>query len=224
MTSWDEMHDGSSSTTNINQNIKLVQVSGPTLSIVSKTEAKNYLKIGSDTTDDDLVEWMIKTATSIVERECGGLAICEQSWKQHQKGGCETIELLRQPIISVSTVSYYEDFDSTVETLVEGTDYRKVENELYHVDGSFAEGRDGDGYTIEFTAGMFTSSTYTSSSRQELTSMKTLICRILAFLYENREEYLMNVSEGTWKAVYDDKLPIGIKLMCMSFHTGLGLI
>jgi uncharacterized phiE125 gp8 family phage protein len=207
-----------------NQNIKLVQIAGPTLSIVSVSEAKNYLKLGSDTTDDNLIAWLIKTATSIVERECGGLAICEQTWKQYQTGGVETIELLRQPVISTPTVSYYSDFDSTVETLTLNTDYRIVDNELYSYDNSFKEGRAGDGYTIEFKAGMFTSSNYTSSDRQELTAIKTLICRILAFLYENREEYLTNISEGTWKAVYDTQLPVGIKLMCMNFHTGKGLI
>jgi uncharacterized phiE125 gp8 family phage protein len=206
------------------QNIKLVQVSGPTLSIISTAEAKNYLKLSSDTTDDDLVQILIKAATAIVEREAGGLAICEQSFKQYQQGGCDLIELNRQPVLSVSTVSYYEDFDSTIEVLVEGTDYRVFDNELYHADDYFDEGRAGDGYTIEFTAGMFTASTYTSSTRQELQSMKTIILRIVAYLYENREEFLVNVSEGTWKAVYDMQLPMGIKYLIMPFHTAKGLI
>lgn len=206
------------------QNIKLVQVSGPTLSIVSTSEAKNYLKLGSDTTDDNLIIDLVKAATAIVEREAGGLAICEQSFIQKQQGNCEEITLQREPVISVSTVSYYEDFDSTVETLVEGTDYRRSDNELYHSKGNFDEGRAGDGYTIQFTAGLFTASTYTSSSRQELSVLKSIILRIVGYMYENREEWCESISEGTWKVNYHNELPQGIKRLIMPFHTGRGII
>lgn len=207
------------------QNVKLKQTAGPTLTIVSRTEAKNYCKMGSDTTDDSLFDDLIKSATSIIERECGGLAICEQTWKQYQKGGIETIELLRQPVIGVPTVSYYEDFDDTVPVNITYSSYcRIVDNTLYHVDGFFNEGRDGDGYTITFKTGLFTSSTYTSSDLQELQVLKIAICRTIAFLYENREEYLTKINEGEWSVSYDGELPIGIKTLIMPIHTGKGLI
>lgn len=206
------------------QNIKLVQISGPTLSIVSTSEAKNYLKLGSDTTDDNLVTDLVKAATAIVEREAGGLAICEQSFKQYQQGDCDVITLQREPVLAVSTISYYENFDSTAEILVLGTDYRRLDNELYHSTGVFDEGRAGDGYTIEFSAGLFTASTYTSSSRQELSVLKSIILRIVAYMYENREEWCESISEGTWKVNYHNDLPQGIKRLIMPFHTGRGLL
>lgn len=224
MSKWDVMH-GNSTYKNKNQNIRLVQVSGPTLSIVTRSEAKNYIKMCSDTTDDTFIDDLIKASTSIIERELGGLAICEQTYKQYQKGCVETIELLRQPIIGIPTVSYYEDFEDTVAINITYSSYfRVVENELHHVDGYFEEGRDGDGYTITFKCGLFTTSTYTSSDRQELQVLKTAICRMVAYLYENREEYVNNISEGNWKVTYDGNLPIGIKTLIMPFHTGKGLI
>ena len=218
-------YGSSSSYKSPKQNTRLVQVSGPTVSIVTRSEAKNYLKMGSDTTDDNLIDDLIKAAITVIERECGGLAICDQTWKQYCKGGVETIELLRQPVLGVPTVSYYEDFDTVTATnITYSTYFRVVENELHHVDGFFEQGRDGDGYTITFKTGLFTASDYTSSSRQELQVLKTAICRTIAFLYENREEYVTRVSEGNWSVSYDGNLPIGIKALIMPLHTGKGLI
>lgn len=207
------------------QDIKTTQTSGPTLSILTTNEVKNYLKLSSDTTDDNLVDQLTKAATAIVERECGGLAICEQTWTQYQQGNCKTIELMRQPVIGIPTVSYYEDFSTVTATnITYSSNFRVVGNELYNVDGYWEKGREGDGYTIVYNAGMFTTSTYTSSTDQRLKSMKSIICRIVAYLYENREEYVNSISEGTWKVTYDGQLPIGIKLLCMNFHTGKGII
>jgi uncharacterized phiE125 gp8 family phage protein len=223
MSNWN--YDESSSNTFEVQNIKVEQTAGPTLSILTTDEVKNYLKLSSDTTDDDLVDQLTKSATAIVERECGGLAICEQTWKQYQQGNCKTIELMRQPVIGVPTISYYDDFSTVTATNITYSSYfRNVGNELYHIDDYWEKGREGDGYTITYNTGMFTASTYTSSTDQRLQTMKSIICRIVAYLYENREEYVTSVSEGTWKVTYDGQLPTGIKLLCMNFHTGKGIL
>lgn len=207
------------------QNLKLVQVSGPTVAILTRSEVKNYLKIGSDTADDNLIDDLIKGCTSVIERELGGVAICQQTWKQYQKGGLEVIELKRTPVIGVPSVSYYDDFDTVTATNITYTDYfRVVENNLVHVDGFFEQGRDLDGYVITFQAGLFTASDYTSSSRQELQAFKTAINRLIAIMYENREEYMMEVQEGEWKVSYNKELPLGVKNLIMPFHSGMGLI
>jgi len=207
------------------QNIKLSQVSAPTLSIVTTDEAKNYLKIGCDVTDDFIVEDLVKASTNIIEHNCGGLCICEQTWKQYQKGGIETIKLLRQPVIGIPTVSYYENFtDITPTNITYTSDFRVVESELHHVDGFFEAGRDGDGYTITFKTGLFTSSTYNSSYNNKLQILKTAILRTVAFFYENREEYISQVKEGEWQVTYDGNLPIAVKNLIMPLHTGNGII
>jgi uncharacterized phiE125 gp8 family phage protein len=207
------------------QDIKLVQVSGPTVSILTRSEVKNYLKIGSDTTDDDLVDELIKVGTSVIERELGGISICDQTWKQYQKGGVEQIELLRTPVIGVPTVSYYEDFDTVTATNITYTShFRVVENRLVHVDGLFEQGRDLDGYVITFKAGLFTASDYTSSDRQELQVFKNAINRTIAYFYENREEYITEVTEGEWQVSYSGELPTGIKRLIMPFNSGMNLI
>lgn len=207
------------------QNIRMVQVSGPTLSILTTAEVKNYLKMGSDTTDDNLISDLIKSTAKMIEHECGGLCICEQTWKQYQKGGVETIELQRSPLIGTPTVSYYDDFEDTVPVNITYSSYfRVVENELHHLDGFFEQGRDGDGYTITFKTGLFTASTYTSSDKQELQILKTAQLRAIAFLYENREKYITAISEGNWSVTYNAELPIDVKTFIMPLHTGNGLL
>jgi len=224
--SWDLKSGTTSYNVNLNkpQNIKPVRVSAPTLSIVSVEEAKNYLKV-SDTIDEELINDLIGASTEIIERELGGLAICEQTWRQYQKGGCETIKLSRQPLIGVPTVSFYDDFDTVTATNITYTSYfRAIENELYHADGFFEEGRDGDGYTITYKAGLYTASTYQSNNDPRLQTLKTAILRTVAWLSEQREESVTDIKENNWSVTYDNTgLPAGIKRLIMPLHTGRGL-
>lgn len=204
---------------------KMVLKTAPTQTIVSKAEAKNYLKLSSDTTDDSLVEQLIDSATAIIEQELGGLALYHQTWTQYQQGGCETIELMKQPVIGVPTVSYFESFDTVTATnITYTTHFRVLEDELYHADGYFDVGREGDGYKIEYDVGVFTASNYTSSNDPRLDVFKTAICRTVAWLYDNREEHVVSISEGNWKVTYGDNLPQGIKRLIMPFNTGKNLI
>ena len=216
--------DPYSPTRTIRQTPRLTRVSAPTFSIVSKQEMNNYLKV-EENGDTDIIDHIIDTATSIVERECGGIAIVEQTWKQYQKGGCERITLMREPIIGTPTVSYYEEFETTVATNITYSSFFKtVENELYHVDGYWEEGRDGDGYTITFKAGLFTATDYTTTKNPDLDLLKIAICRIGAWLYEQREEHTTDINEGNWSIKYTNELPTGIKRLLQPFHTGRGLI
>ena len=132
--------------------------------------------------------------------------------------------MLRQPVIGTPTVTFYEDFDSTGANITYSSYFRVVDNELFHADGVFEEGRDGDGYTIRFVAGKFTASNYTSSDDPELHTLKTAVLRTIAWLYEQREESVTDISEGNWKVSYSGELPMGIKRLVMPFHVGKGLI
>jgi hypothetical protein len=203
----------------------LKQIEGTKEYIMSISEAKNYLKLGDDSTDNGLIYDLIKTATSIIEHETGGLCIYEQTFEQKLTGGVEEIELLRQPVIGIPTVNYYEEFTTTTpEELQNLIDFRISGNVLYHKDGKFPKGREGDGYTITYKAGLFQNGSHTNSNNREIQLAKIAMLRIIGFLFENREEYAMQVDEGGWKVSYDGSLPIGIKRLIMPLHTGKGLI
>jgi hypothetical protein len=203
----------------------LVQIEGTKEYIMSISEAKNYLKIGDDSADNSFIYDLIKVTTSIVEHECGGLCIYEQTFEQKLTGGVKSIELLRQPVIEIVKLEYYEKFTTTTpRELIYLTDFRTVGNEIYHKDGRFPVGRDGDGYVITFKSGLFQNGSHTHANNREIQLLKTAMYRIIAFLYENREEYAMQINEGEWQINYEGGLPIGIKRLLMPLHTGKALI
>lgn len=205
----------------VNQNITIEQTSTPTLTIVSSTEMKNYLKVDGST-DDTLINGLTLAAQSIISRQLGDTPLIETDFTQRQKGGIEHIKLMRNNVNGVPTVSYYESFDTTTATNITYSDYfRKVGNKLIHVNGYFVEGRDGDGYTIDFKAGKYTASSYSSADE----GLKTAVQRIVGYLYENREEGLTDLKESNWTAKYDwSSDPVGVKYLLMPYHSGEGII
>jgi hypothetical protein len=205
---------------------ELTLVNSPTLSLVTSSEVKNYLKLSSDNTDDTLIEILIKTATTIIEKELGNIAICTQSWEQIQDGE-EEIKLLYQPIVGTPTVTYYSDFaDVTGTTLTANSDYRVISpNILIHSDGYFKDGLSKNSYKITFDCGLFNSSNYTNTTNQKVNVLKTAIFRTISWLYENREDNIKSVNEGNLITTFDfEELPQTIKRLIMPFHSGEGLI
>jgi uncharacterized phiE125 gp8 family phage protein len=194
--------------------------SEPAYEPVTVAQAKNYLKV--DTTNDDtLIESLIIAARKQVENECGGLVIVKRNFTQKQTGGLKQIELLREPINSISSITFYEEFDSTGEVL-SASNYRFVGSNLYHVDSFFQIGRQGDGYQIVFNAGMVDDTLVGASTAPH--AIKTAILRYVGFLYENREEYATNINEGNFSIAYDQKTLFETKMLLMPYHTGKAVI
>lgn len=184
---------------------------------VDLEEMKNYLKIDY-TTDDDLIESLIKSARKQVEDELGGLAIIQRQFIQKQTGGLERLELLRQPVQSITSITYNQYFESTGETI---TNYRRVGHLLYHQDGYWQTGREADGYVITYTAGLVPDTG--NSHRDVPRGIRTTIERIVAYLYENREDFATSINEGNLSINYDKNLRRDINLLMMPYHTGKGL-
>ena len=208
------------------QDTTLELSSAPTQSIVSLEEARNYLKTDSDiTADDDLINSLIRTATSIVEKRLGDFSLYHQSHIQKQQGGTQQLNLLRTPVIGTPTVSYYSSFDTVTATnITASTHFKVVGDKLIHKDGYFKRGRDGDGYVIEYDTGLFTASNYTSSDDPRLQTFKEAILRLIARMSEQREEGTTVIHEGNWSITYDDKAMLELKNLIMPFHTGRGIL
>ena len=168
----------------------------PTYEPVTVTEAKNYLKV-DDNTDDALIAQLIKTSRRMIETHAN-IKFHRRSVTQKQTGGLETLDAMRHPIFSVSSITYAKDFDSTPETL-DSSEYRFVHDRFFHEAGRFVEGRPADGYVITYTAGMVADATPSTLNND----FKTAILRILAFLYENRQEYAQGWNEQGFSINYD---------------------
>ena len=129
-----------------------ISTSEPVHEPVSLEEAKNYLKVDY-TTDDTLIENLIHVVRKQIENELGGLLIVKRTVTQKQTGGLDTINLFRQPVNSITSITYYEDFSSTG-SVVSATNYRFSDGQLYHIDGYWQSGRESDGYVIVYNAGI----------------------------------------------------------------------
>jgi uncharacterized phiE125 gp8 family phage protein len=193
-----------------------VTYSDPVHEPVSLEETKNYLKVDY-TTDDTLIENLIHVARKQIENELGGFLIVKRSIVQKQTGGLDVIELLRQPVNSITSIYYYDSFASTG-SLISSSDYRYNEGQLYNSSGYWNQGREGNGYVITYNAGFADDSG--QSAENSPNTIRQAILRIVAYLYENREEYVTQISEGNFSITYDKKTRNDVNLLLMPFHTG----
>jgi uncharacterized phiE125 gp8 family phage protein len=160
---------------------------------------KNYLKV-DHSVDDDLIELIIKSIRKQIENDLGGFFLIKRTVTQKQTGGVERIDFLRQPVNSVTSVTYYENFDSTA-SIVSSSDYRFSDGELYHRNNWFDAGRESDGYVIVYNAGLIDD---TNQAHQTIpANIKQAMLRLIAYTYENREEYATTISEGGMSIGYN---------------------
>jgi hypothetical protein len=207
---------------NMPQNIYLSVTAKPTVSILTSVEAKNYCKI-NNSVDDSLIDLLIKSSIGSIENVIHK-QISKASFSQKQNGGITNIKLLKCPVIGTPTIYFNETFDSTGTLLVSNADFRLVGNVLYHTNDYFIEGRQGDGYSISYDAGLFTSSTDDNS--MEYTIIKNCMLRMVAFLYENRQQYCTNYNEENWAINYNYMdIPVEVKNMLLPFReSNLGVL
>jgi uncharacterized phiE125 gp8 family phage protein len=171
----------------------------PTYEPVTLSEAKNYLKVDY-TTDDNLISSLIFSARKQIENELGGVAIVKRSFTQKQTGGIKEICLMRQPVNSITSLTYYDSFDSIGE-LIDPSEYRNVNEFIFSKNGFFNFGRNADGYVTVFNAGLVEDTQIGASTCP--ISLKTAILRIVAYLYENREEFATTIGEGGFSISYN---------------------
>lgn len=192
------------------QNISLQCTLKPSVSILTVEEAKNYIKVGH-ANDDALIGIIIKSTSNAIENTIHKV-IHKSGFTQKQQGNCNEIKLIKCPLTGTPTVTYYETFSSTGTILTLNTDYRIVDNKLYHINDYFIEGRQGDGYKIDYEVGLFTNATDDDS--MEYTVIKNCMLRLSAFLYENRQQYCTQYNEENWSISYNfADVPLEIKSM-----------
>lgn len=185
---------------------------------VTVDEAKLYCKVDT-TADDDVFEILVHAAVKAIENECGGLAIVKRTFTQKQTGGLEVIELMREPLVSLTSVTFAENFNSTPTTIT--SQVRTLSGQLIHENGYFKQGRDGDGYVIQFVAGLVDDTNQAHLDAPQI--LRTAILRMIAFLYEQRQEFARSYSEGSWKVDYSE-VPEAIKRLVMPYHISKGVI
>lgn len=181
-------------------NLKLL--TAPTISILGITATKNYLKVEHTEDDDLLNNIIIPAAVNFVEQETY-IDTSPRQWQQDLTGDIDEIELFKGPINSVDEIKYYDDFDSTGKLLTESTDFRIAGQYLIHESGYWDKQRSRDGYQIKYSTGLFTASNYTSSTDPRLGTFIDAALRFSAWIYENREMYVVQVNEAAFNVTYN---------------------
>ena len=198
-----------------------ISAAEPTYEPLELALVKTYLKVDTSA-DDTLIEVLIMAARKQIENELGGYLIVKRSVTQKQTGGLETIDLLRQPVNSITSVTYYENFDSAGEVIA-STKYRFSDGKLYHTDGYWKAGRESDGYVIVYNAGVQEDTGQSAENSSK--ALRTAMLRYIAYMYENREEYATTISEGGFNISYNSIIGNTLfKNLLMPYHTGKGLI
>jgi hypothetical protein len=177
-------------------------VTGPAATPVSRTEARNHLRLDDDV-DDSLVRAYIQAATDwaenytgrfLVSRTCqmmldGARELESPLWEGMRTGPSNVayldhIELAAAPVISVESIKYYSDDDTQytwaasnyfVDTFSEPAKVVLRDGGTYPTDL-----RAANGLEINFTAG------YGSNPSAVPEAIKVAILQYIAFLYEHR--------------------------------------
>lgn len=80
---------------------------GPTITVVSREEAKEELDIVDDDTVNGRVDRLILQATEMVERDARR-CLLTQTWQMFlDRFPCDAIELRKVPVASLSSIKYY---------------------------------------------------------------------------------------------------------------------
>lgn len=161
-----------------------VTVVTPPAAIVTPTEAAKYLRV--DFADDnEMIAAMVAAATSYLDGPNGilGRAIGTQTLLLTQESfldadGYSEITLSHPPIISITTVKYYDSAD--VLTTIAAEDYRFVGGVLMPAyGGSWPTPRSDDVAAVEIT--------YQAGYSTVPSSLKQAVLQHVAAMYANRE-------------------------------------
>lgn len=171
--------------------------SAPSVEPVSSTEAKLHLKIDSDTTDDNLIAYLIQAAREQVESYTNR-ALISQTWDlsldefpDNTTSDGYDIVLSKSPVASITSITY-KDTDGASQTLassVYGLDTYNEPNHIYLKYGqSWPSTYDETGaITIRFTAG------YGATGSTVPASIRAAMMLIIGHLYEHREDVVVGV-------------------------------
>jgi len=180
-------------------------VTGPSVAPVSRTEARNHLRLDDDV-DDSQVRSYIQAATDwaenytnrfFISRTCqmmldGARELESPLWEGMKTGPSNVayldhIELAAAPVISVESIKYYSD-DDTEYTWAASNYYVDTFSEPAKIvlrDGGTypTDLRASNGLEINFTAG------YGANPSSVPEAIKVAILQYVTFLYEHRGDY-----------------------------------
>lgn len=181
--------------------------SGPAAEPISTADAKRHLRVDF-TEEDDYIDLCVKAARVWFEQQTNTCLITQTVVQYHEDWPCENhIKLRRGPVSGVTSIQWTATDNTTVTTLVAGTDYL--------VNLKRRPARIVLPYAGEWPSGTLTTVnpikiTYTAGFGAAATSIDADIMGCLRFLlgyfYENREAVVVGVNASILS-----EMPIGVR-------------
>lgn len=185
----------------------LIEVTGPTIEPISRIEAREHLRLDDDVDDSQVRAYI--TAARVWAENYTGRAFINRTMRQtldstpattngpfgayvqaHQNvlvGGYSHIEIGMSPVVSVSSIKYYNDAgtESTWATSNYYVDTIRDVPRIVLLDGGSwpTDLRAANGLEINFTAG------YGTSPNQVPEPIRTAILQYMTFLFEHRGDF-----------------------------------
>jgi len=165
---------------------QITETVAPTAYPVTLVEAKAHLRV--DISDDDtLITSMIAAATDFCEAYTGR-SFVPRTYRADLRGFYFG-NLPKRPIISISSVKYYDTGSPETLTTWAATNYQLVNDILYWTEAASipAYAYRADAIQITYTAGYAPTSSPEDPAESVPTAIKAAILMIIGDLYENRE-------------------------------------
>jgi len=179
---------------------KITQTVAPT-AVLTTAEAKSHLRV--DISDDDtLIDSMISAATDYVELYTGR-SFVTRTYRADLSGFADVIELPMRPIISITSIKYYDTNSPSVLTTLASSTYNLVNNVIYRTWGASWPSRYPrmDAVQVTFTAGDAPTSSPEVAAENVPDAVKAAILLIVGELYENRESSVTGLMYAKTKTV-----------------------
>lgn len=162
--------------------LRLSLTTGPATEPITKTQCKAQLSIASDdTTHDDQLDLLIQVARETVEGDTG-LALIAQTWTQHFPLLQDGLKLSRQPVSSITSISYYdiENANQTLSTSYYALDATTREIRLKPDQTWPSTYERFDAVSVVFVAGYASATVVPAVAKQAM-------LLLVAHLFENRD-------------------------------------
>ncbi len=163
------------------QGIKLKLITPSAEEAVTLEHMKDVLHIRNARSDVRLTR-VIKASRFLVEK-LSGKTLVNQTWTQIHDRTSRTITLAVAPVVSISSVKFYPNLDSTVQTTVVASKYFLAGDTVTTREGWEAT-RGVQGFEITFVAGFGATSALVAANG-EAHSLLQATEMIAAYLYEN---------------------------------------
>ena len=169
--------------------------------VLTTAEAKSHLRVDIST-DDTLIDSMISAATDYCELYTGR-SFVTRTYRADLSAFADVIELPMRPIISITSIKYYDTNSPSVLTTLASSTYNVVNNVIYRTFGASWPSRYPrmDSVQITFTAGYAPTSSPEVAAENVPDAVKAAILLIVGELYENRESSITGLMYTKTKTV-----------------------